>query len=401
MEATRGTPLVAAIARTLVRAFVLHWQGASGDVDNLFPVLYSSNPVARHVACPVPAGAPTVCALAAHEANNLSLHFLITALPASGALYETSQNFRTYGTDPKYAPIPIQEHELPFRISDALSRVVYVPPSDVFPPEGRWGAATYQVEEPTSGDMSQPGQVAFSSPAYFVAATTFISGTDAWIISGNIHSTTPTWQAFGWGLLNRYIYGTDEVQYIDFETNSDRSKWYFEAPPGKYYLPELAAAYGGTLRFTIASTYGDFTRLNSPLDFISLDCASCNSGRGLRIVRFADHGLEWEGKERVVEVPLAPGHFWQRDPLSSALPFTEATDCEIAAVLAGLTRFRILGDFTQAGEGVALDDVSISSSATQPAYPLNCQQGCECAHDPRARRVSCCGSDPNVYHPLT
>jgi len=370
-------------------------------VDNVFPVLYSSNPVARHVACAVPAGAPTVCTLAAFEANNMSVHVLITALPASGQVFETSQNFRTYGTDPKYAPVPIQEHELPFRVSDALFRVVYVPPSDVFPPEGRWGAVTYAVQEPTSGSMSQPGQVAFASPAQHVAASTFISGSDSWLVSGNIHSTVPAWQAFGWGLLNRYIYSTDEVQYVDFETNSDRSKWYFEAPPGKFYLPELATVYGGTLRFTIASTYGDFSHLNNPLDFITLDCASCNSGRGLRIVRFADNGLEWDGSERVIEVPLSVGHFWQRDPLSSALPFTAATECEIAAVLAGLTRVRILGDFTKAGEGVALDDVSMGSSFEQPVYPLACQQGCVCAHDPRARRISCCGSDPNIYHPLT
>ena len=28
-----------------------------------------------------------------------------------------------------------------------LRRVVYIPPSDVFPPEGRWAAMTYEVQE--------------------------------------------------------------------------------------------------------------------------------------------------------------------------------------------------------------------------------------------------------------
>merc|ERR1711920_288467 len=206
---------------------------------------------------------------------------------------------------------------------------------------------------------------------------------------------TPTWQAFGWGLLNRYIYGTDEVQYVDFETGSDQSKWYFEAPPGKFCLPEIAASYGGTIRFTIASTYGDFQYLNDHLDFITLECSSCNSGRGLRIVRMADNGLEWDGSERVIEVPLLHGNFWKRDPKNPALTFTDATECEIAAVLSGLTKVKILGDFTKAGEGVALDDVSIGSSSTQPVYPLACQQGCSCAHDSRWQRISCCGSDPS------
>eukprot|EP00933_Yihiella_yeosuensis_P080915 TRINITY_DN94430_c0_g1_i1.p1 TRINITY_DN94430_c0_g1~~TRINITY_DN94430_c0_g1_i1.p1 ORF type:complete len:392 (+),score=46.39 TRINITY_DN94430_c0_g1_i1:71-1246(+) len=370
------------------------------DIDNIYPILYSSNPVAQHVACPVPAGAPTVCQLSGFEAGNLGLQYLITSLPASGGLYETSQNFRTYSTDPKYAPTPIKEYELPFRVSDALARVVYVPPSDVFPPEGRWASFTYKVQEPVSGNHSMQGQVALSSPSKFVAASTFVAGFDAWSTSGNVHSLQPTWQAFGWGLLNRYIYSTDEVQYIDFDTGSDRSKWYFEAPPGKFYLPELAPAYGGKLKFTISSTYGDFTHLNAHLDFVTLECASCDSDRGLRLVRMADNGLEWDGRERVFEVTLAVGNFWRRDPKNAALPFTDATECEIAAVLSGLTRFAILGDFTKSGEGVALDDVSISTPATQPSFPLTCQQGCVCAHDQSVRRISCCGSDPNVYTPF-
>ncbi|CAE8657121.1 unnamed protein product, partial [Polarella glacialis] len=342
--------------------------------------------------------APTVCQLVGSEVSGLALTFLITALPASGGLYETSQNYRTYGTDPKYAPTPIQEHELPFKVSDALARVVYVPPSDVFPPEGRWSALTYKVQESISANLSMFGQVALSSPAQHVSASTFIAGIDSWTISGNIHSTAPTWQAFGWGLLNRYIYSTDEVQYIDFDTNSDKSKWYFEAPAGKFYLPEIATAYGGSLKFTIASTYGDFIHLNTPLDFITLECGSCNSGRGIRLVRFADNGLEWDGREKVVTVILAVGNYWRRDPMNSAMPFTDATECEMAAVLAGLTRLAILGDFTRAGEGVALDDVSIRTATQQPSFPIACQQGCVCAHDPQFRRISCCGSDEDTYY---
>lgn len=374
---------------------------SSGDQDNKFPVVWSSNPVGRHVACSVAAGSPTVCALAAFETGNKTLAFLIKTLPTSGNLYETSQNYRTYGTDPKYAPTPIQEHQLPYRVSDTLFRVVYVPPFDVFPPEGRWAAFTYQVQEPVSGSLSEAGQVALNSPANHVASSSFIGGVDAWSIVGNIHAATPTWQAFGWGLLNRYIYGTDEVQYIDFDTGSDKTKWYFEAPPGKYYLPEMASSYGGTLKFTVSSTYGDFSHLNSPLDWITLECSTCNSNRGMRIVRFADNGLQWDGSERVIEVPLAANNFWRRDPMNTALPFTDATECEIAAVLAGLTKLKILGDFTKAGEGVAIDDFSISSALVQPAFPLACQQGCTCAHDPRFQRLSCCGSSPNVYYPLT
>jgi hypothetical protein len=87
--------------------------------------------------------------------------------------------------------------------------------------------------------------------------------------------------------------------------------------------------------------------------------------------------------------------------MNTALPFTDATACEIAAVLQGLTKLKILGDFTKAGEGVAIDDFSLSSAETQPSFPVECQQGCVCAHDARDRRMECCGSSPDVYYPLT
>eukprot|EP00439_Symbiodinium_sp_Y106_P045908 s1992_g5.t2 len=327
---TRTAAMAAALQLVLVACA---FQDGFADIDNIFPILYTSNPVARHTACPTPAGQATVCQLSGYEEGGRDLQYLITSLPSSGALYETSQNYRTYGTDPKYAATSIKDFELPFKVTDALGRVVYIPPSDVFPPEGRWAAMTYERQEPAGGNKSQPGQVSFSSPSQQVAASTFVGGTDAWTISGNIYATVPTWQAFGWGMLNRYLYGTDEVQYIDFDTNSDKSKWYFEAPPGKFYLPELAASYGGTLQFTIASTYGDFQHLNSPLDFITLECASCNSDRGMRLVRFADNGLEWTGEEKIVQVTLSTGNHWWRDPMNAALPFTDATECEIAAAL--------------------------------------------------------------------
>ena len=192
--------------------------------------------------------------------------------------------------------------------------------------------------------------------------------------------------------LDRYIYGTDEVQYTDFETGSDKVKWYFEADAGKYLLPEFVAAYGGHIRFTVKSTYGDFNFLNQPLDWVTMECSSCNMGRGLRIVRFVDDLLAWDGAEKTVTIPVAANQSWRRDPRNTALPFTDATECEIAAVLSGVTKFKILGDFTQAGEGVALDDIRVQSTTEQPSYPTNCQQGCICRHHPSMQRLACCGS---------
>ena len=113
-------------------------------------------------------------------------------------------------------------------------------------------------------------------------SSTFVSGTDGWTIEGNIQQNVPVHQAFAWGMMNRYIYGTDEVQYLDFDTGVDRQKWYFVAPPS-YASQDLATAYGGVLRFTVKATYGDFDYLNQPpaLNWVVLECEECNNGRGI------------------------------------------------------------------------------------------------------------------------
>jgi hypothetical protein len=217
-------------------------------------------------------------------------------------------------------------------------------------------------------------------------------------VSGNLAEVGPNYrglrhQAFVWGALSHYVYGVDEVQYLDFATGVDRSKWYFEAAAAGFHQPEMAGAYGGTLRFTVRSLYGNFSELNSPLDWVTLECAACDSGRGLRLVRFVDDLLYWEGgAEQVVELGLTPLEHWQRDPLNAGLNFTYATECEIAAVLTSISRVAILGDFTRGGEGVALDDVAVLAAApsAQPAYPLDCQKGCQCKHNVGLVRPTCC-----------
>jgi len=368
---------------------LLRW--ASADVDNYFPVVFISNPVAQHVGYPVQANTPAVVTLAGSDDQTRRLSFFIVSLPEEGRLYETSQNYRSYGTDPKNAPYPIEEFQLPYLVTDTANRVVYIPPANVFAPDGRWSSFEYTVQAfGTNEDHSERGVVSLNGPTNNVAGSSFSAGADGWTIQGNTMPQEPSFQAYGWGSLNRYVVGTDDVHYVDFATNSDRSKWFFVAPES-YYHRALAASYGGTIQFTVRATYGDFDFLNSPLDWITLDCSSCNNGKGIRIVRYVDELLRWDGSEKTVSVVIAVGHGWKRDPLNAGLPISDASECEIAAVLQGVTRLRLLGDFVQAGEGVALDDVSVSAAANQPAYPVACQGGCLCTHHP-VRRMACCGN---------
>merc|ERR1712150_254391 len=182
-----------------------------------------------------------------------------------------------------------------------------------------------------------------------------------WSVSGNFADVDSDsagglkHQMIMFGALRHYIYGVDEVQQLDLKTGLEQRKWYFEASPAIFHRPELVMAYGGRLRFTVRALYGNFNVLNSPLDWVVLECASCNSGRGIRLVRFVDELLSWAGEERTVEVPLKPYGLWKRDPQSTTVDFEFATDCEIIAVLRSLSRLAILVDFARGGEGVAID----------------------------------------------
>jgi len=393
--------------------------------QNNFPVFQTgektviewvTNPVALHVACPVEPNTPVVCTLGGWEDGDLNMEFYINSLPEKGLLYETSRNFRSDGVDPKHLPDPIGPHMLPFHITDPLNRIVYVPPPNVWAPEGHWSSFTYYVEAyvplAVGGlltlQKSMPAMGVMANPVGAIAASSFdiTSDNDGWTTSGNLADAGADspggdlkHQSSTWGSLSHYVLGVDEVQYLDFATGLDRTRWYFEASHKAFNKPELVGSYGGKIRFKTRALYGNFSVLNRPLDWVTIECASCDSGRGLRIVRFVDDGawtgsnsLSWDGSERQVELVLAPSERWMKDPLNPALNFTVASECEIASVLLNVSRFAILGDWTRGGEGIAIDDVSISAAppAIQPAYPYTCQKGCLCRHNHALRRPTCC-----------
>ncbi|CAE8645685.1 unnamed protein product, partial [Polarella glacialis] len=324
-----------------------------------------SNPVARHVACRVEANTPSVCQLAGFEDTYKELQYKILSLPEVGLLFETSPNFRTMGTDPKSAPDPIGPHQLPFQLTDPSKKVVYIPPFNQWPSEGSWASFTYiVVAPPDEGDNDGPVQPSEPGLAVLTNAYGGIAGSDfnladggsGWTISGNLEtvggskSSGLQHQAFAWGGLNRYVYGVDEVQNLDFATGLDLAKWYFEASPAVFNREALASSYGGVIRFTVRSQYGDFRSLNDPLDWVTIECESCDSGHGARIVRFVDESLRWDGTEQTVELFLNTNGRWMYDPLNAALDFQYATECQIASVLINVSRIAILGDFTRGSQ---------------------------------------------------
>jgi len=248
---------------------------------------------------------------------------------------------------------------------------------------------------------SAPGLVVLANPHGQVAGSDFgaASHIDGWTLSGQLESLGGNTPASGvkyaptsWGGLKEYVYGADEVQSLDFTTGIDVVKWYFEASPNVFYRKELALAYGGYMRFRLRAQYGNFLELNDPLDWVTIECASCNTGHGARIIRFVDEHLQWTGNEVHLNLELHENGRWSFDPMNSAAGYVYATQCQIAAILTNVSRIAILGDFTRGGEGIALDDVAFvaADESKQPAYPLACQQGCICRHATSLIHPTCC-----------
>eukprot|EP00929_Paragymnodinium_shiwhaense_P051607 TRINITY_DN25944_c1_g1_i2.p1 TRINITY_DN25944_c1_g1~~TRINITY_DN25944_c1_g1_i2.p1 ORF type:complete len:413 (+),score=90.34 TRINITY_DN25944_c1_g1_i2:133-1371(+) len=388
---------------------------ASRYVDMPEDHVWKANPVARHLSCSVEVNVPAVCFLAAWEETGLGgvIETYVRTLPKVGLLLETSPAYRLNSSDIRTAPDPVTSigaHLLPYKVTDVLNRVVYVPPLNDWGTQDFWSSFEYEViwypprpaglppqmpdPEPIKSEI---GLVVLANPKGSVAGSNF-DGAESyagWSLSGNLGSDSPhgglRFQDAVLGGLSRYIYGVDEVMFMDFETGLDQTRWYFESSPN-FYARELAAAYGGWIRFSIRSLYGNFTELNAPLDWISIECESCHSGSSLKIVRFIDESFSWEGSELKVEVPLTPMGKWKKDTQNSAAGYVYAGECEIAAVLNDVSRLAILGDFARGGEGVALDDVAIVAlpDSEQPAHPVACQQGCTCRDNPKIARPKCC-----------
>ena len=177
-----------------------------------------------------------------------------------------------------------------------------------------------------------------------------------------------TYEPFSRGVLNHYILGTDAEIHTDRVTGDDMSLWYFVAGP--QFLGNHIIAYGGSLKYAVASAAGDFSSNNvqSGTQVVILECDSCASGSGIRLAKYADADLPLDGASREVSISLVES-VWRKDPKNTLLPWLPPTQCEMVEVLAGLTSVRILGDHTKWYESVALDRVGYTHGS---GVPVSC-----------------------------
>ncbi len=312
-----------------------------------------------------------VIALTGYDVDGDALLARITTLPARGTLHQLSQVYSDYGYEPKVGASVGAALTL---VSGSRNRVVYRVPANENAPAGAWAQFTYTVHDGTSS--SEPGIVWVVPPHGRLVWSDFATGLDGWRVSSNGGAAAQQeagglrWESYSRGLLNRYVLATDaEVHVAAGESGGDLTRFYFEAP--SKFLGNQVGAYGGSLHLTLGSSAGDFSAAtrNPDAKVVVLECDTCDSGRGIRLARFAAQGgVPADGSDARISFALAPRE-WRKDPKSAIREWTAPSACELVEVLSGLTRVAVLGDLTRWYESVALDDFGLVRGS---GVPIEC-----------------------------
>lgn len=314
-------------------------------------------------------------ALPGYDPAGSKLTAYITSIPTVGSLYQISQIFSDYGYQPQRGVlITSASVASPVAITGSKNRLLYVPPPNVNEPVGKWDWFNYTVSNKVS--LSAPGIVWLVPPAKNVVVSDFAVDLDGWSVTNNggrasqLPAGGLSYEPYSRGVLNHYVLATEAEINTNKRSGADDTLWYFVAPPKFHGMHNIA--YGGSLNYATSSAAGDFSpaNLNAQAAMVILECASCASGSGIRLAKYADATITpLDGQARTVSIPLVES-VWLKDPKNTLLPWTVPTQCEMVEVLGGITSLRLLGDQTVWYESLAIDRVSYSIGTTP--VPLAC-----------------------------
>lgn len=337
-----------------------------------------------------------------------ALDFYVVNSTGTGKLFQLARNYIKHGYDPKNGEkitignmLPGEKKlassvtskapsKSPVLVEDPKQRVFYKRPEpDRSPVNSRYGTVDYVVVRKSDGYRSEIGTIFVvpSSHALVGSDFSFFSASklspselvDGWTIIGNHHvlsgvagevravaSSLPAFERYRLGALhNHYIVGIEDAIDIATAGGSDRQLWYFQAP--SKFLGNYGVAYGGYLSFSLTAISGDFSRMNdlSRLNLVELECAECDGvhRKGIKLVyRVSQWSHSFLGPAQNIRIHLFENAGWLKDSQDSLIPWRKPSKCEMLMVLGRLSSVRILGDFTQGFETIALDDVRISNS---------------------------------------
>jgi len=312
--------------------------------------------------------------LGGFSTNNRKTRYRVTALPATGKVYQPTQVYCDYQYTPK-ANVALAGGDLPHVVTCASTSVVYKPAANmVLPREGPVAVFSYKTEEYQHDTCSDVANVYLLNADNILAASFFDRSGDGWTVvqNGPTSGGAASYDASSRGAaLNRYIYGEEEL--INLSTKepgvivpgSDQTQWYFNAPAK--FVTDMTAGYGGTLEFTLGQAAGDFTdaaaRVSSA-HLVRLECATCKTqGEDTGIQLSYQLAGTWDGATKTFSIPLSESS-WLKDPENSNSAWAAPTQCEMYQVLHRLSGLQILGDLLTGHESVMLDSVKLKAPAS-------------------------------------
>lgn len=450
---TGGLPLAAPLATAALMTCLLcllHPHGAGAQFAE-YGLKDAHGPVALHQLVVVPPGGDAIVTLRGYDLDGDPLKATVRALPSSsggggggssafsggGTVTQLSQVYSEYGYEPKKGALLTESGHGGTDVTGSKNRVYYSRPAADSAPYGAYGVMTYTVSDLSDANRvkstSAEGRVTFVPPSGVLVGSSFSRGPEGWAVSGNRRSAgalsgvAHEASSRGGGLLNHYVYASDELinsapassaaaSSASSATASgkgdDQALWYFAAPAK--FLGHWGVAYGGRLRFTLGAFSGDFHAPNTRRPFlkaaaapadqglhlVEMHCAQCDLNRGVTLA--FPLASAWTttttgggggpplllGSGTQFTLPLTEKGGWLVDPKNTLQAWSKPSQCTMIEVLSGLSSLKILGDFTQWYESVALDEVALVN--LKAALPL-------CAQASQAQDGSQCTCSPDAY----
>lgn len=320
-------------------------------------------PIAPHLVLVAEPNKELLISLPGYDSDGDELTTTITQLPHSGVLNQLSQVFSDHGYEPKRG-MAVKANSV---VTGSKNRIVFTPPQNLLAPTGKWTQFTYTVNDGET--TSNTGIVTLVSKDRVTVGSTFTSGLEGWTtVSNGNGGVGSTYEQSSRGSLSYYMYSTDDEINVDKTTGDDLMQWYFKAP--SKFLGKQQINYGGKLEFHMAASSGDFSskNMNSQLDLVYLECATCDQGNGITLVRRLDSTLTFDGKPKTFSLTLdeKTKSGWLKDPKNTLLKWKSPNQCEFIEVLNGLSGIRILGDFTRWYESVGIDNIHFVAGKKVP-----------------------------------
>lgn len=330
----------------------------------------NGSPIALHkLVVTTPDSKGIVIRLQGVEKSGKRLIYVISQLPAHGALYQLSNVYSSHGYE------PIQGTQITTKnttITGSMNRVYYKPRPQRLCSEHAdrfaYTVTAHAQHAHAKGEAqanANEGTITIVNTDGTIVCSDFLLGPDGWTIIGNKASVSaPIYEPYSRNnFINHYIYATDNHNHISTTnpmrtpiSQRDKALWYFNAP--SKMLGNMGIAYGGYISFVISIFAGDLKQMNQGVNLVELECSRCGYNKGITL-GYPMPTNPIKNNMASFKIELTETSIWQKVNQYATTPHKGPSKCEFIQVLSQLSGLRILGDLTTWTETVALDNVYI------------------------------------------